>query len=103
MFPEERADGQVFVVDVVVGFDAEPAGSSDQLEQTVDYGALAGRIAEAVRRDPVNLIETVAHRVATLCLEDPHARNVEVTVHKPEAPVGVELDDIAVTIHRSRT
>ncbi|HEY6740638.1 MAG TPA: dihydroneopterin aldolase [Actinopolymorphaceae bacterium] len=103
VFPEERTDGQLFVVDVTLGFDARPAASADDLTATVDYGVLAGRIVEAVRRDPVDLIETVADRVAALCLDEPLVQEVEVTVHKPEAPVGVDLDDIAVTIHRSRT
>lgn len=103
VFDEERANGQPFVVDVTIGFDAEPAGRTDDLAETVDYGALAGRIVAAVQSDPVNLIETVAQRVADICLTDPVARDVEVTVHKPQAPVGVELDDVAITIHRSRT
>jgi dihydroneopterin aldolase len=45
----------------------------------------------------------VAERVADLCLTEPHVAEVEVTVHKPHAPVGVPFDDISVTIQRSRT
>lgn len=103
VFPDERAHGQPFVVDLAVGVDAAPAAASDRLADTVDYAALAKQVASAVGSDPVDLIETVAQRVADLCLEQPRVADVEVTVHKPNAPVGVQLDDIAVTIHRSRT
>lgn len=103
VFPDERAHGQPFVVDLAVGVDAAPAAASDRLADTVDYAALAEQVAAAVGSDPVDLIETVAQRVADLCLEQPRVADVEVTVHKPNAPVGVQLDDIAVTIHRSRT
>jgi dihydroneopterin aldolase len=101
--PEERAVGQPFVVDVALGVDTRAAARTDDLTQTVDYSRLATQLADAVSRDPVDLIETVAQRVADLCLDDPRVADVEVTIHKPEAPVGVPLDDIAVTIHRSRT
>jgi dihydroneopterin aldolase len=103
VLPEERTAGQPFVVDVVIGVDTLSAARTDKLAETVDYGKLAGRVADAVGRDPVDLIETVAQRVADLCLDEPRVADVEVTVHKPEAPVGVQFDDIAVTIHRSRT
>jgi 7,8-dihydroneopterin aldolase/epimerase/oxygenase len=101
--PEERAEGQLFVVDVVLGVDTRPAAKTDELTETVDYSRLATDVADAVRRDPVDLLETVAQRVADLCLDQPLVAEVEVTIHKPEAPVGVEFDDVAVTIHRSRT
>ncbi|WP_020579449.1 dihydroneopterin aldolase [Actinopolymorpha alba] len=101
--PEERANGQPFVIDVVLGVDTRPAARTDDLTQTVDYSLLATRVADAVSKDPVDLIETVAQRVADVCLEQPSVADVEVTIHKPEAPVGVQLDDVAVTIHRSRT
>ncbi|GAB3409639.1 dihydroneopterin aldolase [Flindersiella endophytica] len=103
VFPSERAQGQPFVIDVVLGVDTSVAAATDDLANTVDYAELAGKVAKAVGSDPVDLIETVARRVADVCLESPRVADVEVTVHKPQAPVGVQLDDIAVTIHRSRT
>jgi 7,8-dihydroneopterin aldolase/epimerase/oxygenase len=103
VLPEERAVGQPFVVDVSLDVDTRPAARSDDLAQTIDYSRLATDLAEAVSKDPVDLIETVAQRVADLCLDQPRVAAVEVTIHKPEAPVDVQLDDIAVTIHRSRT
>jgi dihydroneopterin aldolase len=101
--PEERANGQTFVVDVVLGVDTRKAARSDDLSQTVDYSLLAAQVTDAVSKDPADLIETVAERVADLCLDHPRVEQVEVTLHKPEAPVGLPLDDVAVTIHRSRT
>lgn len=103
VLPDERRDGQPFVVDVVLGVDTRAAAKTDDLAETVDYSSLAGRVVEAVGSDPVNLIETLAERVADVCLTEPKVNDVEVTVHKPQAPVGVPFDDIAVTIHRSRT
>lgn len=102
VYPEERASGQPFVVDVVLGLDLTGAGRSDDLADTVHYGELAQRVLAVVEGEPVNLLETLAARVAELCLTYPSVEEVEVTVHKPEAPVGVPFEDVAVTIVRSR-
>ena len=99
----ERANGQLFLIDVVVHLSLREAGTSDELAATIDYGALAGRIVGAVESDPVDLIETVAERVAAVVLECPLARLVEVTVHKPSAPIAVPFDDVSVTITRGQT
>ena len=99
----ERANGQLFLIDVVVHLSLREAGVSDELRATIDYGALAGRIVGAVESDPVDLIETVAERVAAVVLEYPLARLVEVTVHKPSAPIAVPFDDVSVTITRGQT
>lgn len=98
----ERANGQLFVIDVVVQLSLAEAGASDHLEQTVHYGDLAEAIVGAVERDPVDLIETVAERVAALVLENARVQLVQVTVHKPSAPISVPFDDVSVTITRGR-
>lgn len=103
VFASEREQGQPFLIDLALALDTGPAASADDLAQTVDYGAMAKRVVDAVGRDPVNLIETVAQRVAELCLAEPRVSEVEVTVHKPHAPIGVPFDDLAVTIQRRRT
>lgn len=100
---EERSMGQPFIVDLVLGVDTAPAAAADDLRRTVDYGVVARRVADVVGGEPVDLIETVAGRIAELCLGEPLVSDVEVTVHKPQAPVSVPFDDISVTIHRSRT
>lgn len=102
VFDHERADGQQFFVDATLGLDLAPAGRSDRLEETVDYGTLAHAIVAEVEGEPVDLIETLAERIAALCLHDDRVREVEVTVHKPMAPVDVPVGDIAVTVIRSR-
>jgi dihydroneopterin aldolase len=102
VLPAERADGQEFVADVVIWLDTSAAAAADDLTLTVDYGALASRLAEIIAGQPVALIETLAQRLATACLADARVIQVEVTVHKPSAPVSVRLSDVSVTIRRSR-
>jgi len=98
----ERRDGQEFVVDVVLGVDTRDAGLHDDLSRTVDYGRLSLQIKEAIETDPVDLIETLARRVADRCLSQPLVQWVEVTVHKPQAPLEVPFEDVTLTIYRSR-
>lgn len=98
----ERRRGQQFVVDVVLGVDTRQAAASDDLTATVDYADLAQQLATAVATDPVDLIETLAQRLARICLDQAAVAEVEVTVHKPEAPLPVTVDDVSVTIHRRR-
>ncbi len=64
VFAEERRDGQPFVIDLEVALDLAPAGGTDELGRTLHYGELAEEVAAAVGRDPVDLIETLAERVA---------------------------------------
>jgi dihydroneopterin aldolase len=98
----ERRDGQEFVVDVELALDTRPAAATDDLAETVHYGDLAERLHRAIERDPVDLIETLAQRLATVCLEESSVLSVDVTVHKPHAPIRVAFDDVSLTIHRSR-
>jgi 7,8-dihydroneopterin aldolase/epimerase/oxygenase len=99
----ERRDGQRFGVDLVLGLDTRPAAASDALEDTVDYAGLVSSVVAAVEKDPVDLIETLAERIAALCLVDRRVSWTEVTVHKPHAPIDATFADVAVTIHRSRS
>ena len=99
----ERRDGQTFVIDAVLHVDTGSAAATDDLSETVDYAGLAADLAAVVAGEPVNLIETLAHRLAEVCLRDPRVSRTEITVHKPEAPVGLPVEDVAVTIIRDRT
>jgi dihydroneopterin aldolase len=99
----ERAQGQEFVVDVVLEVDARPAAASDDIADTVHYGELAERVVAVVGGEPVNLLETLAERLAALCLEDERVGAATVTVHKPQAPIPHEFADVAVTVRRHRT
>ena len=102
VFEHERRDGQPFVIDVHVRLPLRDAAASDDLARTVHYGELAEQVVAAVEREPVDLIETVAERVAAVALSFPAADSVRVTVHKPEAPISVPFDDVRVVIERSR-
>lgn len=98
----ERADGQDFVVDATLELDLAPAARSDDVRDTVHYGELAGRLVAVVTGEPVNLIETLADRLAGECLADARVRAATVTVHKPQAPIPHEFRDVAVTVRRER-
>jgi dihydroneopterin aldolase len=99
----ERENGQDFVVDVTAWLDLAGAASSDDVASTVHYGELADEVADAVRRDPVDLIETVAERIAGVVLAHTAVTATEVTVHKPQAPIDVPFADVAVRILRERS
>ncbi len=98
----ERADGQEFSVDATLEVDTRPAAASDELADTVDYGTLAGRLADVVAGPPVDLIERLAQQLADVCLADPRVAAVEITVHKPHAPIPLPFDDVTLTIRRER-
>ncbi len=98
----ERRDGQPFVVDVVLGVDTREAARTDDLVHTVHYGVLSERLVEVVGGEPVALIETLAQRLADTCLAEPAVHEVEVTVHKPDAPIPHEFSDVTVTVVRER-
>jgi dihydroneopterin aldolase len=99
---EERQVGQLFVIDVRLSVDTTAAAAGDDLAATIDYSTLAHLLAEVVGGQPVALIETLAQRLADVCLGDPMVSAVEVTVHKPDAPVGLPVSDVMVTITRER-
>lgn len=103
VFDFERRDGQDFVVDVVLEVSTSAAAASDELRDTVDYGDLAQRLAAVVSGEPVNLIETLANRLAAACLVDGRVTAATVTVHKPQAPIPLTFTDVAVTIRRERS
>jgi 7,8-dihydroneopterin aldolase/epimerase/oxygenase len=98
----ERELGQRFVVDLVLELDLAPAAASDDVTDTVHYGELAADVAALVAGEPVDLIETVADRVAARCLTDERVQAVEVTVHKPSAPLPVVAAEVAATVRRAR-
>ena len=102
VFDFERENGQEFVVDVIAWLDLSAASSADDLTRTVHYGELAQEVADAVATSPVDLIETVAERVANVVLAHEAVTVTEVTIHKPHAPISVPFADVSVTIVRRR-
>jgi dihydroneopterin aldolase len=102
VLPEERSVGQLFVADVSLEVDTAAAAAADDLDLTVDYSTLAHQLAEVIAGPPVSLIETLAQALADVCLAAPLVDAVEVTVHKPDAPVGLPVSDVLVRIRRER-
>ena len=102
VYEAERRLGQTFRVDAVLELDTAPAAADDDLERTVNYAELARALHSVLTGEPVDLLETLAQRLADVCLEDPLVDAVEITVHKPEADLGVPFDDVIVAIRRER-
>jgi dihydroneopterin aldolase len=102
VFDHERLDGQDFIIDITVWVDLATAAASDDLVDTLDYGALAQRAADIVAGPPRNLIETVSAEIADDVMADARVHAVEVVVHKPAAPIPLTFSDVAVVARRSR-
>jgi len=99
----EKTQPQRFEVDLELELDLEPAGRSDDLAATVDYGSVYDRVHEVVEGPSVDLLETLAGRVAERVLDaDARIVTVVVRVRKPEVKVGGPLDYAGVEITRSR-
>ena len=98
----EKRDGQTFVVDVVMEVDLSAAGASDDLADTVNYAEVASDVVALVEGESLDLIEALAARIADRVLSRPRVEAVEVTVHKPQAPVGHPFVDVYVRVTRER-
>ena len=96
----ERQDGQLFSVDADIYLDMQPAGRSDHLADTVDYSQVSGIISRIISGEPQDLLEKVATQIADETLALPNVQAVRISVHKPDAPLGVEKEDVSVTIWR---
>lgn len=102
VYEHERRGGQEFVADVTLGLSLRAAAASDHVADTVHYGELAEEVAAILSGEPVNLLETLAQRIADAALAREIVDSVTVTVHKPQAPIAVPFGDVAVTIRRRR-
>lgn len=102
VFPEERDNGQLFVVDLDVEFDAGPAAGSDDVGDTLDYAKLAQAIHDEVSGEPVDLLETLASRIVRRVFTFPRAQHATVTIHKPQAPMPVSVAGVSVTLSVGR-
>lgn len=102
VFEHEKREGQVFVVDLTLGLDTRPAAGSDDLRDTVDYGSLVATVKETVESKSHDLIESVVHEVAAVCLRDHRVEWARVTLHKPQAPIEAAFSDVTLTITRKR-
>lgn len=102
VFEHEKRNGQPFVVDVVLYTDLRPAGASDDVADTAHYGVLAERVTDVITSGPYNLIETLAGKLAEMVLAEFAVEAVDITVHKPQAPIEVPFGDVSIQIHRER-
>ena len=95
----ERKNGQYFIVDAKIWIDSERASATDEIANTVSYAELAQLISKNVGQNPVNLLETLSQRLAdeVLFAASPWATKVKVTVSKPDAPMDLFFDTVAVT------
>jgi dihydroneopterin aldolase / 2-amino-4-hydroxy-6-hydroxymethyldihydropteridine diphosphokinase len=98
----EKRDGQEFSCDVALHVPLFRTGRSDDLADAVDYSVVARKAHDVLAGPSLDLVETVAERIAAAVLEDERIQAVEVVVHKPQAPVGVPFDDVTVRIVRTR-
>jgi len=98
----ERERGQMFRCDAVLELDTVAAAAGDDLHKTVNYAELAKGLYTVLASEPVNLLETLAQRLADVCLAYPLVDAVQITVHKPQAELGVPFDDVSVSIRRER-
>jgi dihydroneopterin aldolase len=100
VLPEEQARPQPFQVDIDIEADLSVAGASDELADTVDYGAVADDVARIVTSEHHALVERLAERIAAAVLTHAGARAVTVTVTKLRPPIPLDVDAVAVTIRR---
>ena len=100
--PEEKRDGQTFVLDLRLGADLSQARRSDRLEDTVNYAAVVKAVRAAFTAQSFDLIERAAQAVCDAVLEGfPQVEEVSL-LQKPEAPVSAEFDYMAVEITQRR-
>ena len=102
VFDFERRQGQEFTVDLTLQLSLVAAAASDDVADTVHYGEFADQVAAVLSGEPADLLETVAQRIADRALAYARVDAVEVTIHKPQAPITVPFDDVSVTIRRAR-
>jgi dihydroneopterin aldolase len=98
----ERDDGQRFLLDLVLTPRSGLACETDRLEDAVSYGDAARVAVEIATSTRFDLIERLAAHVADALLARLPLERATVTVHKPEAPLGLDFDDVAVTVTRVR-
>jgi dihydroneopterin aldolase len=103
LLDDERKNGQLFIVDVEVELDLSKAAKSDDINNSVDYNALAVLIHNEITGPAVNLIESLAHRIGKKALNSfKEIDEIKVTVHKPKAPIEVSFTDVSVSIKVKR-
>ncbi len=100
----ESKVGQSFSIDLTLEIDLSDAARSDKVMDTVSYDKVAECASKTFCAKPYKLIEAAAGKVADAVLADfPRVLSVEVTIHKPHAPIAAIFSDVGVTLLRKRT
>ena len=102
VLPQEAIKGQTFTIDIDLSVDTLTAGSLDDLSETVDYGKLADEVVAIASGERHDLIETLAHEIAKMCMELTAVTGCTVTVHKPSAPIRHTFSDVSVSVRYPR-
>jgi dihydroneopterin aldolase len=100
VFPQEKREGQTFLVDVDIETSFDEAIAHDDVAYTVDYGVVAERVAEIIQGEPADLIETVCDRIVTMVLSLERVKATRVTIHKPQAPISIPFAGVSVSRRR---
>ena len=104
VFEAEKQDGQTFFVSAELYMDLKAAGSSDDLGKTVSYADVCHDIKRLMIEENYDLIETCADVIARNLLQEyPAIQKTEITIFKPDAPIGLPLTHVSVTVSRSRS
>lgn len=102
VYDHERADGQPFVLDIVLDVDSQISARTDDIADTIDYAGLVRRIAEMVRSTRFNLLEALGAHIADDLLTIRRVAAVRVSITKPEVDLGEDVDGVTVTVFRMR-
>lgn len=108
VFDFERQNGQDFFIDATVWIDGDRAAMNDDLASTLNYADLAKLLVENAKSEPVDLLETLAARLLDVVMNmgggdaTGLVRKAKITVHKPNAPIVYDFDDVSVTVKASR-
>lgn len=102
VLPHERETPQPVRIDLSLGVDLRDAGRTDELGDTVNYGAVTDEVALLVRESKDLLLERLAHRVAHAALAFDRVGHVDVTITKLRPPIPEDVATTSVTVHRTR-
>ncbi|QIV87205.1 2-amino-4-hydroxy-6-hydroxymethyldihydropteridine diphosphokinase [Glutamicibacter mishrai] len=103
VFDHEKRDGQKFIIDVVLHVDITRAAASDNVLDTVHYGEVSELVVEQIQAGPWDLIEKLGSEIADAILAAyPSVLQIDVVVHKPQAPIPVPFTDVTISLTRAQ-
>ncbi len=101
--PEEKEEGQLFVVDLTACLDLCGACNTDRLENTVSYAKIIKTVRRVLQADKNDLLEFTAQQIIdAVFAEYPPVQQLTVVLKKPDAPIRADFDYVAVELSRGR-